>query len=181
MSGGTAPTVTVTDSTLVQNARDSITAPHMRDYVFKADVSGNHTVTSSIYGWGIYATTVRPKAVSSGGSDTVVEAGKFIEAGYDSQIGAFIEEKAYTSGTSMSLHSNRYACSVVIGKCSSITITTNRGGLRVSGVKNGVATLLTTSGLPVPLSYTGNVSSYDYVYAIIASDAGISATLTITD
>lgn len=116
----------------------------------------------------------------SGGAPVVVESGKIIESGYDSQIGTFMEEKTYTSGTSMSLHSNRYGCSVIIGKCSSIAIATNNGGLRVSGVKDGVATLLTTESYP-PTSYTGDVSSYDYVYAIIISDAGIAPTLTITD
>lgn len=116
-----------------------------------------------------------------GGSDTViVEAGKFIEAGYYTQTGAFIQETSYTSGTSVSLHSNRYGCSVMIGKCSSITLTTNNGGLRVSGVKNGVATLLTTATV-APTTYTGDVSAYDYVYGVIVSEAGIAPTLTITD
>lgn len=114
-----------------------------------------------------------------GGSEAIiVESGKIIESGGNSQTGAFLKETSYTSGSSVSLTANRFNMSLIIGKCSSVNVSISAGVLNVAGVKNGVVTSLLAG---TALSYNGSVSNYDYIYVSAITDSTFTPSLTITD
>lgn len=117
---------------------------------------------------------------TGGGSSGVipVEAGHFIQTGYNSGDGSFTLNTAYTSGTAVSYHATNYCANLVIPKCSAVSVTCpNAANASINTVKNGVATKIASADGTVSASIT----DCDYVIVTIYAAGGVNGTVTITD